>query len=152
MAREEKLIEVLTDVSRELSGIRRTLLAMWHKRYKEDKASPLSPELFTDEFITIKECARRLSVKGKTIECLIAMGLNGGVNGWKEGYHYVVIPPTEENKHAEVRIPWNTLLTEWLPYNELNLKDIYNRIHTLKSKELADGNRYDELPAKTDEE
>lgn len=148
MAREEKLIEALKDVSKELSGIRRTLLAMWHKRYKEDKASHLSPELFTDEFITIKECAKRLSIKGKTIEYLIAMGLNNSVDGWKEGYHYVVIPPTKANSRAEIRIPWNTLLTEWLPYNELKLTDVYPNIHT--GEEV--NKRYDEKPLDQEDE
>jgi hypothetical protein len=149
MAQEEKLIALLSSMNRELGGIRRALMALWHREYKDRKASNLSPELFTDEFITIAECARRLSIKKITIDHLIAKGLNGGVEGWKEGYHYVVIPPLSPKDKPEVRIPWNTLLSEWLPYNELTPQQVYRFSNVDRQKEP---DRYDESTYKTNEE
>ena len=56
---EEKTIaNVLETINGELKAIKHLLAATWREKYL-DEMSPrgLTPELFTEEFITVEECA-----------------------------------------------------------------------------------------------
>ena len=52
----------LEEISFELKGIRNVLASMWYSRYQNGETDQLSPDIYSDEYITTEECGRRLSV------------------------------------------------------------------------------------------
>lgn len=110
----------LQNISDELKGIRVVLGAMWHSRYKNEETDVASPEIYADEYISVDECAKRLSVTDQTIRNWILQGKKNPNNGWVQGVHYITIP--KGNNRTMVRIPWNNLILSFHKGPEANLR------------------------------
>lgn len=114
---EEKTIaNVLETINGELKAIKHLLAATWREKYL-DEMSPrgLTPELFTEEFITVEECAKRLNILEKQIEEFIIVGKRFPDKGWVLGVHYIIIPHKSKDI---VRIPWNSLILSFAKANK----------------------------------
>ena len=68
------IVKALASVTAELRGIRNILSSMWHSRYQNDETDLVSPEVYSDEYISTEECARRLNVTDQTIRNWILQG------------------------------------------------------------------------------
>ena len=68
------VVKALGAVTAELRGIRNILSSMWHSRYQNEETDLVSPEVYSDEYISTEECARRLNVTDQTILNWILQG------------------------------------------------------------------------------
>ena len=68
------VIKALGAITAELRGIRNILSSMWHSRYQDGETDLVSPEVYSDEYISTEECARRLNVTDQTIRNWILQG------------------------------------------------------------------------------
>lgn len=110
----------LQNIADELRGIRVVLGAMWHSRYKNEETDVASPEIYADEYISVDECAKRLSVTDQTIRNWILQGKKDPKKGWVQGVHYITIP--KGSNKMMVRIPWNNLILSFYKGPEANLR------------------------------
>lgn len=98
-------------LTKEISGVNRTLLAIWSLIQNND--SGLLPCGLDTEYITIEECARRLDVSERIIRNWILQGKKNPA-GWIQGVHYILLPSGNTtgplSSKPTVRIPWNTLI------------------------------------------
>ena len=100
--------EHLTEIAKELKGIRSILACMWHSRYKSDETDQVAPDIYADEFISVDECAKRLGVTEQTIRNWILQGARRPGEGWTQGVHYINVPTG--TKKSIIRIPWSSLI------------------------------------------
>jgi len=121
MSEVNKSLDVIAG---ELKGIRNILASMWHSRYSKDETDMVSPEIYSDEYISTEECAKRLGVTDQTIRNWILQGKKRnktkGFEGWVQGVHYIVIPAGA--KKQLVRIPWNQLILSYHKGPEATLR------------------------------
>lgn len=110
----------LQNISEELRGIRMVLGAMWHSRYKNEETDVASPEIYSNEYISVEECAKRLSVTDQTIRNWILQGKKDPAKGWIQGVHYISIP--KGTNKMMIRIPWNNLILSFCKGPEVNLR------------------------------
>lgn len=125
----------LEDIAYELKGVKNILASMWHTRYQTQETDRMSPEAFTDEYISTEECARRLAVSDQTIRNWIAVGRKQPEKGWTEGLHYVNVAP-DAGKKAVIRIPWNQLVMSFSKNKEIDLSDFYGRKYRTTQEKL----------------
>lgn len=111
----------LEEISSELKGIRNVLASMWYSRYQNGETDQLSPDIYSDEYISTEECAKRLSVSDQSIRNWILLGKKDPSKGWVQGIHYVNIC-TEKGKKPVIRIPWNRLIAAFSSNSEVNLR------------------------------
>ena len=117
------LVELLKHwarVTAELRGIRNILSSMWHSRYQNEETDLVSPEVYSDEYISTEECARRLNVTDQTIRNWILQGKKKKDFGWQQGVHYIVMPVGSHKKM--IRIPWNQLILSYRKGEDVNLR------------------------------
>jgi predicted transcriptional regulator len=122
----EGLVSAVDRLTKEVSTINRTLLAIWSLIDNEETAHV--PTAITDEYVSIDECARRLDVTEQTIRNWITQGKTGGA-GWIEGVHYIILPSgrSKSTRKNLIRIPWNTVIQDMVIRKQdrkLSLKDI----------------------------
>ena len=110
----------LQNIADELRGIRVVLGAMWHSRYKNEETDVASPEIYADEYISVDECAKRLSVTDQTIRNWILQGKKKKDFGWQQGVHYIVMPVGTHKKM--IRIPWNQLILSYRKGEDVTLR------------------------------
>jgi hypothetical protein len=115
----------LEDVAEELKGIRNILRAFWSAQSTEATNASLNPEMYTDEYISTEECARRLSVSDQTIRNWMLIGRKNPERGWIEGIHYINISP-DSGKKAVFRIPWNQYISTFSS-NRKPVKEDYEK-------------------------
>lgn len=109
---EQSIIECLESIAYELKAIKLLMGATWREKYIDDGTSRgITPELFTEEFITIEECAKRLNMSEEKIQELILLGNRYPERGWTMGIHYIIVPT--EAKKTVFRIPWNSLVASF---------------------------------------
>ena len=106
------------DIAFELKGIKHILAAMWHSRYKNGETDQTSPELYSDEYISTEECARRLGVSDQTIRNWIVIGRKNPEKGWVYGVHYINLDPMGRSVRY-IRIPWNLLIQSFAKNTKL---------------------------------
>jgi hypothetical protein len=114
------LIKSLGAITAELRGIRNILSSMWHSRYQNEETDLVSPEVYSDEYISTEECARRLNVTDQTIRNWILQGKKKKDFGWQQGVHYIVMPVGSHKKM--IRIPWNQLILSYRKGEDVNLR------------------------------
>ncbi len=114
------IVKALGSVTAELRGIRNILSSMWHSRYQNNETDLVSPEVFSDEYISTEECARRLNVTDQTIRNWILQGKKKKDFGWQQGVHYIVMPVGSHKKM--IRIPWNHLILSYRKGEDVNLR------------------------------
>lgn len=127
----------LSDIAHELKGIKNVLNSFWAEQYKKNGSTKLDPEVFTDEYISTEECARRLSVSDQTIRNWISAGKKNPTKGWKEGLHYVNVG-VDDSKKAIIRIPWNTLILSFSKNKEVTTADFYPKRELYQRTSLSD--------------
>ncbi len=76
------IVKALGAITAELRGIRNILSSMWHSRYQDGETDLVSPEVYSDEYISTEECARRLNVADQTIGNWILQGKDKQAFGW----------------------------------------------------------------------
>jgi len=113
---------VLSEIVSELKGVRHVLSSMWHSRYSEGETDVMNPEAYSDEYISIEECAKRLDIPEKKIRTWIQMGRKDKTTGWVEGVHYVNIGP-DSDPRATIRFPWNFLIQSFSKGRALTAHD-----------------------------
>ena len=118
----------LEDISFELKGIRNVLASMWYSRYQNGETDQLSPDIYSDEYITTEECGRRLSVSDQTIRNWILAGKKDPSKGWTQGVHYVNIM-VEKGKKPVIRIPWNRLVASFSSNAQINFRSFQSQSH-----------------------
>lgn len=118
----------LEEISFELKGIRNVLASMWYSRYQNGETDQLSPDIYSDEYITTEECGRRLSVSDQTIRNWILAGKKDPSKGWTQGVHYVNVM-IEKGKKPLIRIPWNRLVASFSSNPEINFRSFQNKMH-----------------------
>lgn len=123
----------LEDISFELKGIRNVLASMWYSRYQNGETDQLSPDIYSDEYITTEECGRRLSVSDQTIRNWILAGKKDPSKGWTQGVHYVNIM-VEKGKKPVIRIPWNRLVASFSSNAQINFRSFQNQLHYKDTK------------------
>lgn len=136
--RQTGIRTALENITDELKGIRVVLGAMWHSRYKNEETDVASPEIYADEYISVDECAKRLSVTDQTIRNWILQGKKNPKRGWVQGVHYITIP--KGSNKMMVRIPWNNLILSFYKGPEVSLrtfdshnaKNLYTRSNEYK--------------------
>lgn len=134
----EGISTAIDKLSKEVSAINRTLLAIWSLIHNDDKG--MLPIGMDDEYISIDECARRLDVSEQTIRNWITQGTKGPA-GWIQGVHYIVLPTGNLTKgrgsrRQTIRIPWKTLVQDLVLHRQnrkLELKEIQ---HVLAPREF----------------
>ena len=114
------VVKALGAVTAELRGIRSILSSMWHSRYQNEETDLVSPEVYSDEYISTEECARRLNVTDQTIRNWILQGKKKKDFGWQQGVHYIVMPVGSHKKM--IRIPWNQLILSYRKGEDVNLR------------------------------
>jgi len=114
------IVKALNSVTAELRGIRNILSSMWHSRYQNEETDLVSPEVYSDEYISTEECARRLNVTDQTIRNWILQGKKRKDFGWQQGVHYIVMPVGTHKKM--IRIPWNQLILSYRKGEDVNLR------------------------------
>ena len=112
----------LEDIAWELKGIKNILSSIWHSKYEKGETDILSPEAFSDEYISTEECSRRLGVSDQTLRNWMAIGRKNPSNGWVEGIHYVNASP-DSGRKALIRIPWNHLVKSFAKNRDLVSQD-----------------------------
>lgn len=125
---DDSIATAITELSKEVSAINRTLLAIWSLISPSPHGQlPLAVDT---EYITIEECARRLEISEQTIRNWIVKGKKDP-DGWVQGVHYITIPDSKGKgrtlRRQTVRIPWNTLIQYLIVKNQdrkASLKDI----------------------------
>jgi len=132
------IVKALASVTAELRGIRNILSSMWHSRYQNDETDLVSPEVYSDEYISTEECARRLNVTDQTIRNWILQGKKKKDFGWQQGIHYIVMPVGTHKKM--IRIPWNQLILSYRKGENVNLRtfDAPNTIDLYKTSSRKD--------------
>ena len=132
------IVKALASVTAELRGIRNILSSMWHSRYQNDETDLVSPEVYSDEYISTEECARRLNVTDQTIRNWILQGKKKKDFGWQQGIHYIVMPVGTHKKM--IRIPWNQLILSYRKGEDVNLRtfDSPNTIDLYKTSSRKD--------------
>ncbi|HAI19603.1 MAG TPA: hypothetical protein DCM10_17180 [Xanthomarina gelatinilytica] len=132
------IVKALASVTAELRGIRNILSSMWHSRYQNDETDLVSPEVYSDEYISTEECARRLNVTDQTIRNWILQGKKKKDFGWQQGVHYIVMPVGTHKKM--IRIPWNQLILSYRKGEDVNLRtfDAPNTIDLYKTSSRKD--------------
>lgn len=129
----------LKDVATELRAIKNVLSCIWGSRYQSEETDRLSPEIFSDEYISTEECAKRLNVSDQTIRNWIATGKTAKGKGWTEGIHYINITP-DAGRKAVIRIPWNQLILSFSKNREVTTKDFSQ--HGLYKNQFASQDQY----------
>ena len=114
------IVKALNSINAELRGIRNILSSMWHSRYQNEETDLVSPEVYSDEYISTEECARRLNVTDQTIRNWILQGKKRKDFGWQQGVHYIVMPVRTHKKM--IRIPWNQLILSYRKGEDVNLR------------------------------
>tara|TARA_R110002020_G_scaffold417673_2_gene626854 strand:+ start:3376 stop:3840 length:465 start_codon:yes stop_codon:yes gene_type:complete len=114
------MVKALGLITAELRGIRNILSSMWHSRYQNEETDLVSPEVYSDEYISTEECARRLNVTDQTIRNWILQGKKKKDFGWQQGIHYIVMPVGTHKKM--IRIPWNQLILSYRKGEDVNLR------------------------------
>ncbi|MCP3697090.1 MAG: hypothetical protein GY920_00770 [Aliivibrio sp.] len=114
------IVKALGAITAELRGIRNILSSMWHSRYQDGETDLVSPEVYSDEYISTEECARRLNVTDQTIRNWILQGKKKKDFGWQQGVHYIVMPVGSHKKM--IRIPWNQLILSYRKGEDVNLR------------------------------
>mgnify|MGYP003140345253 FL=1 len=114
------IVKALNSINAELRGIRNILSSMWHSRYQNEETDLVSPEVYSDEYISTEECARRLNVTDQTIRNWILQGKKRKDFGWQQGVHYIVMPVGTHKKM--IRIPWNQLILSYRKGEDVNLR------------------------------
>tara|TARA_R100000988_G_C3974072_1_gene153091 strand:+ start:158 stop:622 length:465 start_codon:yes stop_codon:yes gene_type:complete len=114
------IVKALSSINAELRGIRNILSSMWHSRYQNEETDLVSPEVYSDEYISTEECARRLNVTDQTIRNWILQGKKRKDFGWQQGVHYIVMPVGTHKKM--IRIPWNQLILSYRKGEDVNLR------------------------------
>ena len=114
------IVKALGAITAELRGIRNILSSMWHSRYQDGETDLVSPEVYSDEYISTEECARRLNVTDQTIRNWILQGKKKRDFGWQQGVHYIVMPVGSHKKM--IRIPWNQLILSYRKGEDVNLR------------------------------
>ena len=127
------VIKALGAITAELRGIRNILSSMWHSRYQNEETDLVSPEVYSDEYISTEECARRLNVTDQTIRNWILQGKKKKDFGWQQGVHYIVMPVGNHKKM--IRIPWNQLILSYRKGEDVNLRTF----DPIKSVDLYSG-------------
>jgi len=124
----EGIVSAIDRLTKEVSTINRTLLAIWSLIDGEETAHV--PAGIADEYISIDECARRLDVTTQTVRNWITLGKKGSL-GWIEGVHYIILPSGQSSNlkksKTHIRIPWNTIIQDMVIRKQdrnLSLKDI----------------------------
>lgn len=117
---ENSIIKSLGSITAELRGIRNILSSMWHSRYQNDETDLVSPEVYSDEYISTEECARRLNVTDQTIRNWILQGKKKKDFGWQQGVHYIVMPVGTHKRM--IRIPWNQLILSYRKGEDVTLR------------------------------
>jgi hypothetical protein len=112
----------LEDIAHELKGIKNILSSIWRNTAENAPDASLHPDAFADEYISTEECATRLGISDQTIRNWISVGKRNPEKGWIEGLHYVNISPCPVRK-AIIRIPWNTLVQEFVKNRKLEKRD-----------------------------
>jgi hypothetical protein len=132
------IVKALASITAELRGIRNILSSMWHSRYQNDETDLVSPEVYSDEYISTEECARRLNVTDQTIRNWILQGKKKKDFGWQQGIHYIVMPVGTHKKM--IRIPWNQLILSYRKGEDVNLRtfDAPNTIDLYKTSSRKD--------------
>ena len=132
------IVKALASITAELRGIRNILSSMWHSRYQNDETDLVSPEVYSDEYISTEECARRLNVTDQTIRNWILQGKKKKDFGWQQGIHYIVMPVGTHKKM--IRIPWNQLILSYRKGEDVNLRtfDAPNTIDLYKTNSRKD--------------
>jgi excisionase family DNA binding protein len=114
----------LEAIAAELKGIRNILASIWHSRYNTGETDLVSPEIYSDEYISTEECAKRLGVTDQTIRNWILQGKKPnktpGKTCWIHGIHYILIPLG--TKKQIVRIPWNQLILSYHKGEDVSLR------------------------------
>jgi DNA-binding transcriptional regulator YiaG len=118
-------------------GIRKGLEDVAHELKAIKNALNSICELFTDEYISTEECARRLQVSDQTIRNWIAIGRKHPDKGWKAGVHYVNVRP-EEKKKALIRVPWNRLVQSFAKNRTIQSEDFQERKPKYKREGLSE--------------
>ena len=114
------IVKAMGAITAELRGIRNILSSMWHSRYQNEETDLVSPEVYSDEYISTEECARRLNVTDQTIRNWILQGKKKKDFGWQQGVHYIVMPVGSHKKM--IRIPWNQLILSYRKGEDVNLR------------------------------
>lgn len=127
------IVKALGAITAELRGIRNILSSMWHSRYQDGETDLVSPEVYSDEYISTEECARRLNVTDQTIRNWILQGKKKKDFGWQQGVHYIVMPVGSHKKM--IRIPWNQLILSYRKGEDVNLRTF----DSVKSVDLYSG-------------
>ena len=144
----------LEDISSELKGIRNVLASMWYSRYQNGETDQLSPDIYSDEYITTEECGKRLSVSDQTIRNWILAGKKDPAKGWTQGVHYVNIM-TERGKKPVIRIPWNRLIASFSGNAEITFRSFQYISHykdTKADRAYFEGKKRDPNPEEFNEE
>jgi len=113
----------LDAIGSELKSIRHILSCLWHSKYFNGETDQISPDFYSDEYISTTECAKRLGVSEQTIRNWILNGKSKknkrGV-AWVQGVHYILIPSgTRKNL---IRIGWNNLIAKFTKGEEAGLR------------------------------
>ncbi len=108
-------------VEYELKGIKHILSAILMNGFTTEDKHETSPDIYTDEFISVEECAKRLSVSEQTIRNWIIKGKRLPEEGWVQGVHYVQI--SQKHERIIIRIPWNRLVCSFSKNKEVSVKD-----------------------------
>ena len=76
----------------------------------------VSPEIYSDEYISTEECAKRLGVTDQTIRNWILQGKKRnktkGFEGWVQGVHYIVIPAGKKKQLVRILEPIDPVLSQ----------------------------------------
>ena len=111
----------LKEIAVELKAIKNVLSCIWSSRYQSEETDRLNPEIFSDEYISTEECAKRLNISDQTIRNWIATGKTAKGKGWVEGIHYINITP-DQGKKPVIRIPWNQLIQSFSKNKEVDAR------------------------------
>ena len=142
----------LQEISNELRTLNRIMESMWTLINPNEE--PFYAKSMCDEYITIQEAAKRLSVTTQQIKDWITEGMRHPTKGWKQGIHYIVLDfSSKENinnaemyvrRHQQfVRIPWNAAVKHITLHEQLNRKvQVIDLVHARTPR--ANKNRYSE--------
>lgn len=111
-------VKAMEAMVHELRGIKHFLAALYREQYlgiNGDIREEYSADLFAEEFITVEEAARRLSVSEQTINNWIVRGATDPDKGWIQGIHFIYLPVKSKHKRNKglARIAWNAVVRRY---------------------------------------
>lgn len=111
-------VKAMEAMVHELKGIKHFLAALYREQYlgiNGDIREEYSADLFAEEFITVEEAARRLSVSEQTINNWIVRGATDPDKGWVQGVHFIYLPAKNISKKNKglARIAWNAVVRRY---------------------------------------